>query len=197
MADVSENTSTPDPAGLDLALLKQVCGRDREAFSALYCRFQPKLFGYLRRMLRDACTAEEVLDDVMLVVWKDASKFRGKSAVSTWVFGIAYRKGLAALGKEKRYQSRLDHSVDEASLVGHTTTPDNWLDVGLQHLSVDHRQIIDLTYFGGFSYDEIAAIVGCPVNTVKTRMFHARRRLQVLLPKLGEPRVKATQGQVK
>jgi RNA polymerase sigma-70 factor (ECF subfamily) len=59
------------------------------------------------------------------------------------------------------------------------------IQTGLAELSVDHRQVIELTYFCGFSYQEIADIAGCPVNTVKTRMFHARRRLKVLLPRLA------------
>ena len=60
-----------------------------------------------------------------------------------------------------------------------------WIHAGLLQLSPDHRQVLELTYYGGFSYKEIADIAGCPVNTVKTRMFHARRRLKVLLPALA------------
>ena len=128
---------------------------------------------------------DEVLDDVMFVVWKDARKFRGGAAVSTWVFGIAYRKALTALRKDRRYQSGLDRKVEVDEVSGQQARHAEWIRAGLRQLSPDHRQVMELTYFGGFSYQEIAEIAGCPVNTVKTRMFHARRRLKVLLPLLA------------
>ena len=166
----------------DLALLYRVGHGDRGAFSELYRLYQPRLYGYLRRLLPDPTTVEEVLDDVMLVVWKDARKFRGQSAMSTWIFGIAYRKAMTALRSEIRYQAPLDRSTD-ANAIADKTSPDiDWIRAALVHLSPDHRQVVELTYFSGFSYAEIAAIASCPINTVKTRMFHARRRLKVLLP---------------
>lgn len=169
----------------DRTLLDAVKQRDRRAFATLYRRYQPRLHGYLRRILADAAIAEEVVDDVMFVVWKDARKFRGDSAVSSWVFGIAYRKAMTAARKEGRHTSAIDFATDADSL---PAGPDGDLDLisaALGKLSHDHRQVVELTYFCGFSYQEIARIAGCPVNTVKTRMFHARRRLRYLLPVLS------------
>lgn len=168
-----------------LELLGRVQRGDREAFAELYRQYHPRLFGYLLRILASAATVEEVLDDVMLVVWKDARKFQGKAAVSTWIFGIAYRKALTALRKDHRYQSGLDRGADIDALAGDAPRHAEWIRAGLLQLSPDHRQVLELTYYGGFSYQEIAEIAGCPVNTVKTRMFHARRRLKVLLPTLA------------
>ncbi len=176
---------TATPEGKDLGLLGRVRHGDRAAFSELYRRYHPRLHGYLRRLLRDPATIEEVLDDVMFVVWKDARKFRGGSAVSSWVFGIAYRKALTAMRAERRYQAPLDHQTDAATIAGEVTPHVEWIRAAMTHLSPDHRQVVELTYFSGFSYREIAAIADCPVNTVKTRMFHARRRLKVLLPALA------------
>ena len=170
---------------IDLALLVRVGRGDRRAFADIYRLYQPRLFGYLRRLLPNLATVEEVVDDVMFVVWKDARKFRGQSAVSTWVFGIAYRKAMTAIRAEGRYQAPLDRSAD-VSTVANKPSPDiDWIRAALAHLSADHRQVVELTYFSGFSYQEIAEIAGCPINTVKTRMFHARRRLKVLLPVLA------------
>lgn len=169
----------------DLALLGRVRRGDRGAFSELYRRYHPRLYGYLRRLLANPAAVEEVLDDVMLVVWKDARKFRRDSAVSSWIFGIAYRKALTAMRAESRYQTPLDRSVDTSAVAVVSTQNDEWIRAALLQLSPDHRQVVDLTYFGGFSYQEIADIAGCPVNTVKTRMFYARRRLKVLLPALA------------
>ncbi len=171
--------------GKELALLDRIRRGDRGAFSELYRLYHPRLYGYLRRLLPNPATAEEVLDDVMLVVWKDARKFRGDAAVSTWVIGIAYRKALTAMRAERRYQAPLDRSADVSAVAGVSSHHDEWIRAALMQLSPDHRQVVELTYFSGFSYKEIATIVNCPVNTVKTRMFHARRRLKVLLPVLA------------
>ena len=169
----------------DLALLVRVGRGDRRAFADMYRLYQPRLFGYLRRLLPNPATVEEVVDDVMFVVWKDARKFRGRSAVSTWIFGIAYRKAMTAIRSEGRYQAPLDRSTDANAVADKPSQDMEWIRAALMHLSPDHRQVVELAYFGGFSYREIADIASCPVNTVKTRMFHARRRLKVLLPALA------------
>lgn len=169
----------------ELELLDRTRRGDRGAFSELYRLYHGRLFGYLRRFLSNPATVEEVVDDVMFVVWKDAARFRGRSAVSTWIFGIAYRKVLTAIRRDSRYQAGLDRNADIEALAGESMQHSEWIRAGLLRLSPDHRQVVELTYFGGFSYQEIAEIAGCPVNTVKTRMFHARRRLKILLPALA------------
>ncbi len=166
-------------------LLEAVGRRDRRAFTELYHRYHPRLHGYLRRFLANGALAEEVLDDVMFVVWKDARKFRGDSAVSSWIFGIAYRKAMTAARKESRYEAQLDRGAEAEAVADRPPRHRDLLRAALRELSPDHRQVVELTYFSGFSYREIAAIADCPVNTVKTRMFHARRRLKYLLPVLA------------
>jgi RNA polymerase sigma-70 factor (ECF subfamily) len=169
----------------ELALLDSVRRRDRRAFAGLYRLYHPRLYGYLRRILANAAIAEEVLDDVMFVVWKDAHRFRGQAAVSSWIFGIAYRKAMTAIRKESRYHAPLDRGTDVATIAAGASQDRELIRVALEQLSTDHRQVVELTYFCGFSYKEIADIAACPVNTVKTRMFHARRRLKYLLPILS------------
>jgi len=185
MAKRQSNGGPGRPEGDDGRLLRAVAGRDRQAFAELYRLYQPRLYGYLRRMVTNPALVEEVVDDVMFVVWTDARKFRGASSVSSWIFGIAYRRALSALRKEGRYLAPLVRDAD-ANVAGKGRTIDlELIRAGLAELSHDHRQVIELTYFCGFSYQEIAEIADCPVNTVKTRMFHARRRLKVLLPRLA------------
>jgi RNA polymerase sigma-70 factor (ECF subfamily) len=166
-------------------LLAAVARRDRQAFARLYRIYQPRLYGYLRRFAANPVVVEEVVDDVMFVVWTDAKKFRGKSAVSSWIFGIAYRKALTALRREGRYEAPLRRDVETVDPNSVSRADIELIQAGLAGLSPDHRQVIELTYFCGYSYQEIAEIADCPVNTVKTRMFHARRRLKVLLPRLA------------
>ena len=172
-------------SGGERNLLAAVARRDRNAFTELYRIYQRRLYGYLRRFVANAVLVEEIVDDVMFVVWNDAKKFRGKSAVSSWIFGIAYRKALTTLRREGRYEAPLRRDIETADPHGAPRADLELIHAGLQGLSPDHRQVIELTYFCGYSYKEIAAIADCPVNTVKTRMFHARRRLKVLLPRLA------------
>lgn len=182
------DSGIPDKSATDheeRALLARVVRGDRRAFSDLYRLYQPRLYAYLRRILRDSTDVDEVLDDVMLVVWKDASRFRGDARLSTWVFGIAYRKALNAMRSERRYQDPLDRNADIGGCASPANDNKEWIEAALARLSPDHRQVMELTYTSGFSYQEIAEIAGCPVNTVKTRMFHARRRLRMLLPQMA------------
>jgi RNA polymerase sigma-70 factor (ECF subfamily) len=176
-------TPTPD----DRELVARVAARDLQAFERLYRMYQPRLTRFLTTLLRRPQLIEEVLDDTMMVVWQSADRFRGSSKPSTWIFAIAYRKAHKA-------KARWPDPVEDPELdtrVSEDPTPDeelqhrrlhNSLMKAMDQLSVDHRAVVDLTYFHGLGYREIAEIVDCPVDTVKTRMFHARRRLRQALP---------------
>ncbi|MGE5117544.1 MAG: RNA polymerase sigma factor [Betaproteobacteria bacterium] len=167
-------------------LVGAVARGERPAFDALYRAYYPRLTRFLDRMLRRPALVEEVLDDTMLVVWRAAQRYNGTSKVSTWIFAIAYRTALKAL-------RRLDEPVEDAAADARPTSepgPEQQLDQrqvrellarALGALSAPQRAVVELTYFHGIGYREIAAIVDCPVDTVKTRMFHARRRLKSLL----------------
>ena len=179
---MSNHKATQDP---DAELLRAIRRSDRRAFAELYRNWQPRLYGYLWRLLGCRETVEEVLDDVMFVVWKDARKFAGRSSVATWIIGIAYRRAMSAIRSASRHRARTDNRVDVESMPAPAASHDDLLVVALGALSSDHRQVIELTYFFGLSYREIADIAACPENTVKTRMYHARRRLRSLLPELA------------
>ena len=177
----------------DLALLQLVVGGDRDAFRSLYDRYYQPLFRFIYRITRRTDLAEEGAADAMLVVWQKAKSFQRRSRVSTWIMGIGYRKGLKLAEQSKRqaerFQSMESDRIDELS-TGHsehmdTATLQDWLDVGMRRLSGEQRAVVELTYFNGYSYAEIAGILSCPVNTVKTRMFHARARLRQILPELS------------
>jgi RNA polymerase sigma-70 factor (ECF subfamily) len=158
---------------------------DERAFEELYHGYHARLARFLINLLRRPQMVEEVLNDTMLVVWEKPDSFRGASKLSTWIFAIAYRKAMKALRKldEPVEPSRPDMRecegtpADDAIWHGQR---DNLLRDAIQQLSVDHRAVVDLTYFHEMSYREIADVVGCPVDTVKTRMFHARRHLRRL-----------------
>jgi RNA polymerase sigma-70 factor, ECF subfamily len=177
----------------DRLLLTRIGAGDGSALRELYETHYNSLLRFMRRVTGQLELAQEGVNDVMLVVWRNSASFNGGSKVSTWIMGIAYRKALKLLARSKRWSSRLA-TVDFDDWLEHSevAAPTNdhgelreLLERGLNALSPEHRAVVELTYFAGCSYQEIAAIAGCPTNTVKTRMFHARARLRKLLPALG------------
>jgi len=176
----------------DLRLLQLVATRDRVAFEQLYARHYAQLGRYLTRLVRRPEMVEEVVNDTMFVVWEKAEKFEGRSKVSTWITGIAYLKGIKALDRLRMMPEQNATGLAEGEEIEESWNLisklglDDWLSSGLDLISTDQRSVVELTYFSGYSYQEIADVMNCPVNTVKTRMFHARRRLAKLLPLLSE-----------
>ena len=191
-APTPQPSSRPAAAGLhddaeDRRLVACVCARELAAFESLYRRYHPRLCRFLHRMLRPEHLIEEVLDDTMVVVWNQAVRFNGTSKVSTWIFAIAYRKALKALSRHEDPLPDADADDPGHPLADAADHPDARMslaqaraaiDKALRALSADQRAAVELTYFHGFSYPEIAQIVDCPTDTVKTRMFHARKRLK-------------------
>jgi RNA polymerase sigma-70 factor (ECF subfamily) len=178
----------------DLALLQRVAEQDRKALTALYEKYYGPLLRFLQRLLSDIETAREAVNDVMLVVWNSAGSFAGRSRVSTWIMGIAYRKAMKSRKRLRNWTLRFK-AADFAEIVERSAALEeptkgilekDLVYRAMQLLPPKQRAVVELTYFFGYSYDEIAEIVDCPTNTVKTRMFHARARLRKLLPELGE-----------
>jgi RNA polymerase sigma-70 factor (ECF subfamily) len=164
-------------------LLSRVIAQDLQAFERLYRMYRPRLTRFLGGILQRPQLIEEVLDDTMMVVWQTAGNFRGSSKPSTWIFAIAYRKALKAKARwpdpveEEDRDTRTSNDPAPDEQLHHRRLHDALIEA-MTHLSPDHRAVVDLTYFHGMGYRDIAEIVGCPVDTVKTRMFHARRRLK-------------------
>ena len=177
----------PNRTGEDLAA---VARGDRRAFERIYREFGPRVFRFAFRLIRDRAKAEEVVNDVMLEVWKSAAQFSGLSAPSTWILGIARHRTLNAVRGKTLYVTDIDAAGDvpddapsvEAGLDREELAAR--LRAALDRLSPEHREVIELTFMEELSYKEIAAIAQCPENTVKTRMFHAKKKLEPLLARL-------------
>jgi RNA polymerase sigma-70 factor, ECF subfamily len=164
------------------ALLRRVVARDREAFRALYYALRPPLARHLYRLLRRADKVDEVLNDVMWVVWQNASAFRGDAQVTTWVLGIATLKGHRARAHLLRELDRMElQAVEHDALAEAPNDVDRDLAEGFARLSAEHRDALELTYYFGYSCAEVAALRDCPIGTVKTRLYHARHRLKQFL----------------
>lgn len=176
-------------------LIRRIAAGDKRAFEELYHAYHRRMARFLTRLTRRYDVAEEVINDTFWVVWTKAGDFRGDSAPSTWIFGIAYRKARSAFRTSAR---RLEENLDSLPEPLTTETPAShaelrdWLGTALKTLPVEQRMAVQLCYELGHSCEEIATIMDCPVNTVKTRLFHARAKLQRLLPQLAEPRAGAS-----
>jgi len=172
-------------------LLARIARGDRAAMQKLYFAYHRRLHRFLARTLPPD-QVDEVINDTMFVVWRHAGDFRGDSRLSTWLLGIAYR---IALKRLKRDGGRSMASYDQLETTDVGLADDSgatqreqreWLDRALRTLPAVQRLAVELAYFMGHSCDEIAVMTSCPVNTVKTRLFHARERLRALLPQLAE-----------
>jgi RNA polymerase sigma-70 factor, ECF subfamily len=170
-------------------LVRRVAHRDRRAFEELYNLYHRRLARFLTRLTQRYDVAEEIINDTFWVVWRSAHEFRGDSQPSTWILGIAYRKARNAFRSASRARARENLPGLPAPLTSeepaHAEELRDWLAHGLAQLPVEQRLALELCYELGHSCEEIAAVMGCPVNTVKTRLFHARAKLQKLLPRLS------------
>ena len=175
----------------DERLVEQVAAGDRVAMQVLYARHHLRVHRFVLRIVNDAATAEDLTSDAFLDVWKDASRFKGRSQVSTWILSIARYKALAAL--RRRTNDRLDNVIacsipddaDGPEAILQKENKSAILRQCLTQLSPAHREVIDLVYYHEKSIAEVAEIIGAPQNTVKTRMFHARKRVAALLDARG------------
>lgn len=176
----------PDRCADEYLLLQRIGTGDTAAFEAFYKIYYPRLFRFVLRMTRQADAVEELIQETLLVVWEKPHGFNFESKISTWVFGIAYKKTLKALAKNARRDN--DADIDQlAETVGDPIANpasnwenEDWLNFALASLPAEQRAVIELTFYHGLSYQDIAKVLDCPENTVKTRMFHARRKLQNL-----------------
>jgi len=169
----------------EASLLASIASGDRHAFEHLYRQYFPRLGRFLGRMARNPQLVEEVINDTMLVVWQKAYSYNASCKVSTWIFAIAYRKALKAIKWE---DAPVD--ADFAQFGSDDAAPEPLAEQKELHLAVAraldrlpmaHRVAIVLAFYHDMDYAEIADVTDCPVNTVKTRMFHARRKLKELL----------------
>ena len=179
-------TTSGTPEDDDAQLIGRIRARDMRAFESLYRKYHPRLTRFLTNLIRRPQMVEEVLNDTLMVVWNKPEIYNGQSRLSTWIFAIGYRKALKAL---RRHQDPIEDLHAEARQSGEPGPEQSLgqrqaqaaLLAAMRDLSPDHRTVVDLTYFHEMGYREIAEIMECPVDTVKTRMFYARRHLKQVL----------------
>src|SRR5215469_13173511 len=192
------NYHSGSSAAREVELISRIAQGDRKAFEELYGLYHRRLARFLTRLTKRYDVAEEVINDTFYIVWRKAGNFRGESQPSTWILGIAYRKARNAFRTAARTRAR--ENLEAPSFPLTTDEPAraeelrDWLGAALNELPVEQRLAVELCYELGHSCEEIATIMGCPVNTVKTRLFHARAKLQKLLPELSGVPARAPGG---
>jgi RNA polymerase sigma-70 factor (ECF subfamily) len=183
---LSANQATSDEV-----LIGRIAKGDRLAMQVLFARHHVRVYRFVLRLVGNPSVAEDLISEVFLDVWRQADRFEGRSAVSTWMLAIARFKALSAL--RKRPDEELDDEAAEA-IEDVSDNPEVALQKKdksavlrqcLEKLSPEHKEIIDLVYYHEKSVEEVAEIVGIPENTVKTRMFYARKKLSELLQAAG------------
>lgn len=190
----------------DLELMRAVACQDRQAFRVLYDRYAPRIGRYLMKLLKQPQRVDEAVNDTMLAVWQNANRFDpAQGRLLTWLLGIAHHKGLKGLRGARRLSAEVSFDAlspasfdnEEQDNVPLAVAPHDpqrivlgWelgqaLGWALDRLSSEQRAVIELAFGEDRSYAEIAAILDCPLNTVKTRVFHARKKLAQLLAQCG------------
>ena len=175
----------------DETLVAQIAQRDKHALQLLYSRHHVRIYRFALRFLNDEAAAEDTVSEVFIDVWPQAERFEGRSQVTTWLLAIARNKALSLL--RRRSSEELDDEVAEF-IEDPSDNPEaamlksqraSVLQDCLTQLSPAHREIVDLVYYHEKSVEEVAEIISVPANTVKTRMFYARKRIGELMAAKG------------
>jgi RNA polymerase sigma-70 factor (ECF subfamily) len=175
----------------DEALVALIAQRDKRALQQLYSRHHVRIYRFALRFLNDEAAAEDTVSEVFIDVWRQAERFEGRSQVTTWLLAIARHKALSLL--RRRSSEELDDEVaefiedpsDNPEVAMLKSQRASVLQDCLTQLSPAHREIVDLVYYHEKSVEEVAEIIAVPANTVKTRMFYARKRIGELMAAKG------------
>jgi RNA polymerase sigma-70 factor (ECF subfamily) len=182
------------PGGSDKALVRSMADGDKRALKILYVRHHARVYRFLIRLVGSEAMAEEIANEVFLEAWRRADKFEGRSQVATWLMAIARFRAITEC--RRRSEAQLDDSV-AAVIEDSSDTPSVSLEKRersdilqrcLAKLTPLHREVINLIYYQGKKIEEVAQSTGAPVNTIKTRMHHARNRMAELLSEAGVDR---------
>ena len=178
----------------DDEIIRRIAAKDQSAIEALYASHQVRVYRFILRRVRSEAVAEELVNEVFMEIWRNAAKFEGRSSLSSWMLAIAHNRAISAM--RRRREEAMDEET-AAAIPDEGDTPEVEAQKGdkgalirqcIGQLSDDHGAVIDLVYYHEMSVGEVAEVLGVPANTVKTRLFHARKKLSELLSHAGVDR---------
>lgn len=167
----------------DRAWLRQIMAGQEEALDELVSAYGQRLFAYALRLSGDGPLAEDVVQETLLVVWRSAGRFRGQGRVIAWLLGIIHHVALKMLRRQKQTVSdawveNLPAEVSTPEERFQTSDRQRQLHEGMSRLSPQHREVLELVFFQKLTLAEVAAVIGCPTGTVKSRLNYARKQLR-------------------
>jgi RNA polymerase sigma-70 factor (ECF subfamily) len=175
----------------DEQLVARIAAGDEAALRLLMVRHQVQVLRFVLRLVRNDAVAEELTNEVFMEVWRSARSYQGQSKPRTWMLSIAHHRAVSALRKRREESwdeeraSEIAAADDDPEVVAQKRDKSALMRRCMEALSAEHREILDLVYYHELSIAEVAAVVSIPENTVKTRMFYARKRLSEILKTAG------------
>jgi RNA polymerase sigma-70 factor, ECF subfamily len=186
--------STQSDRAEELQLVSRIAGGDKVALQVVFSRHHTRVFRFIVRQVRDASMAEELANEVFLDLWRQAGSFEGRSSLATWLLAVARNKSISALRKRREvalddeYAERIEDGADNSEVLVQKSDKAEALRSVIERLSPEHKAVIDLVYYHEMSVREVGEVLSIPTNTVKTRVFHARKRLADMLEDAGVDR---------
>jgi RNA polymerase sigma-70 factor (ECF subfamily) len=183
-----------EQAVTDEGLVGSIAAGNKAAMRVLFARHQVRIYRFVLRIVGNATDAEDLTSEVFLEAWRQAGRFKGRSTVSTWLLAIGRNKAFSTLRRQTSEQldetvvDTIEDPADDPEAAARRRNRSEILRLCLAALSAEHREVVDLVYYHEKSIEEVAAIIGIPENTVKTRVFYARKRLAELLDTAGVDR---------
>ena len=171
---------------LDRALIASIAHGDQTAFRELHARYYHRITHFVGAATYRFELVDEVANDALWAVWLRAARFRGESKVSTWIMGITRNLSFNAIRAMRRRSNNASGALEEQAYEP-SAQPEltEWVDEALARLPSEQRTVLERFYRLDQSCEEISQALDCPLGTVKTRMFHGRRKLRELLPRLA------------
>ena len=170
----------------DKSLIASIAHGDHTAFRELHRRYYHRITHFVRAVTYRSDLGDEVANDTLWVVWQCAARFRGESKVSTWILGITRNLSVKAIRAVRRSRNNVSGALEEQTYEPSSRSEvTEWVDAALVRLPSEQRTVLEMFYRLEKSCEQIAQALNCPINTVKSRMFHGRRKLRELLPRIA------------
>ena len=174
----------------DSKLICRIKAGDDNAVRELYTHYGQRLHAYALRLTNDPDTAEDVTQTTHVTAWRTAHTFRGEGRLIAWLLGIVHHTAMKSLRNMHQPLDTMEETIsgdqpspEDQAQVGETK---RWVHQGLQHLSPEHRAVLELVFYQGLSLDEVAKVCNCPLGTVKSRLSYARQHLRGILSRNEE-----------